>query len=318
MSRSNDPPSGEDPQARAGVPGAAKAASLSWRVALAALTALPQGALSRAFGHLADIRIPQRLRPLVIGTFARAVGADLTEAEAPLEAYPSLNEFFVRRLRPGLRSWPAAAEIAGSPVDGVLGRLGRVTAGRLTQAKGRHYSAAALLGDDAEAAAFDDGVFLTLYLSPRHYHRIHAPLSGRIPRARHVPGALLPVNDAAVASVPDLFARNERLVCYIDADGGRCAVVAIGAYNVGRISADFDPDWNGMRADGWVTNRSGTATAVRDYDPPLPIERGSDLMAFHLGSTVVLLFTPGATLEARLVPGVELRLGEPVADLGRG
>ncbi len=287
---------------------------LRWRTALAALRALPQGALSRAFGRVADITVPPRLRPLVIGAFARAVGADLAEAEKPVASYPSLNAFFVRRLRRGVRSWPSAADVAGSPVDGILGRLGRVESGRLMQAKGRDYSAAELLGDAAEAEAFDGGSFLTLYLSPRHYHRIHAPISGRIPRARHVPGALLPVNVAAVASIRELFVRNERLVCYIDAAGARWAVVAIGAYNVGRISADFDAGGSGSPSpEEWVTNRRGARTAVREYDPPLRIERGSDLMAFHLGSTVVLLVTPGMTLEPALRPGAEIRLGEPIA-----
>lgn len=281
----------------------------TWRALLALLGRLPQGALSRGFGALADLPLPPRLRRPVLGLFARSVGIDLAEAELPLEAYASLNAFFVRRLRPGLRRWPADARLAGSPVDGVVGQFGPVRDGRIIQAKGRWYSATALLDDEEEARRFDGGVFLTLYLSPRHYHRIHAPLGGRIELARYVPGALLPVNAPAVAHVPDLFARNERLICYLQsAEAGRMAVVAVGAYNVGRISAAFDPSWG-----AWVTNRAGADPETRRYALPIGIAAGDEIMAFHLGSTVVLLTEPGRLQPVPgLAPGHEVRLGQPL------
>lgn len=284
-------------------------ATAAWRMTLAALRRLPQGLLSRGFGRLADAPLPRPLRRPLLGAFARAVGIDATEAERPITEYPSLNAFFVRRLRPGARTWPDDASVAGSPVDGVLGQLGRVARGRLLQAKGRWYSAAALLGDEAAAARFEGGSFLTLYLSPHHYHRIHAPLSGSVVEARHVPGALLPVNAAAVAEIADLFARNERLVCTLECDVGRVALIAIGAYNVGRISAAFDPAWR----EGWITNRPGRHVESRQYQPPIAVERGEEIMAFHMGSTVVVLFEAGgpALLEA-LVPGAEIRLGTAI------
>jgi phosphatidylserine decarboxylase len=289
----------------------------SWRTILALLGRLPQGLLSRGFGRIADVPLTPRLRRPVLGTFARAVGIDLSEAELPIDAYPTLNRFFVRRLRPGLRTWPEAPGVAGSPVDGVVGQLGTIRGGELVQAKGRRYSAAGIL-DDAEAAErYREGVFLTIYLSPRHYHRIHSPCGGTIPQARRVPGALLPVNAPAVSHVPDLFPRNERLAAFVDGPLGRLALVAVGAYNVGRISAAFDGDW-GPPAPGtpgsWVTNRPGIDTQTRVYDPPLPIDRGAEIMAFHLGSTVVLLFEPGrAMLDPRLTPGMEIALGTPIA-----
>src|SRR5688572_5061286 len=217
----------------------------AWRLILALLGRLPQGSLSRAFGGVADVPLPRPLRRPVLGAFARAVGIDLAEAELPLEEYGSLNAFFVRRLRPGARSWPLAEGVLASPVDGIVGQLGTVREGRVLQAKGRWYSAAELLADPAGAGPYEGGSFVTLYLSPRHYHRIHAPCAGTIAKAEHVPGALLPVNEAAVAHVPNLFSRNERLVAYLDGPVGRVAVVAVGAYNVGRISAAFDPEWNG-------------------------------------------------------------------------
>ena len=320
-----------------------------WRALLALLAHVPQGALSRAFGRVADVPLPRALRPAVLGGFARSLGIDTTEAERPIVDYESVNRFFVRRLRPGVRTWPSDSALAASPVDGVLGRLGPIADGTLVQAKGRRYTTRALLDDVAAAARYEGGAFLTLYLSPRHYHRIHTPCPGTIPLARHVPGALLPVNAAAVAHVPDLFARNERLVCYVDAEVagngrkwegaaviepaapaaataepaapaegtghtlGRVAVVAIGAYDVGRISAAFDPTWNAPagRA-GWVTNRRGARAETHSYAPPSPVAAGQEIMAFHLGSTVVLLFPPGVALEPGLAPGQEVRVGQVV------
>jgi phosphatidylserine decarboxylase len=291
----------------------------SWRVVLALLGRLPQGALSRAFGALADVPVPRSVRRPVIGGFARAVGADLSEAEHPVEAYPTLNAFFTRRLRPGARSFPGDPGVVASPVDGVTGQLGTVQGGRLLQAKGRWYSAAELLDDASEAARFDGGAFVTLYLSPRDYHRIHTPTAGKVHAATHVPGALLPVNAAAVAHIPDLFARNERLVCYVDGSLGRVAVVAVGAYNVGRISAAFDPRWNAPPGrSAWVTNRGGSRPERRSYSPAVRVAAGDHIMTFHLGSTVVLLFEPGrVVLEPDLAPGTAVRLGRPIGRAAR-
>lgn len=286
-----------------------------WRILLALLRRLPVVALSRAFGRIADLRLPHLLRRPVLGGFARLARIDVTEAERPLEAYSSLNEFFVRRLRPGLRSWPRDPEVAASPVDGRLGQCGVVTDGRIIQAKGRWYSAAALLDDAEEARRFEGGVFATLYLSPRDYHRIHSPCDGVIRYARHIPGTLLPVNAPAVAHIPDLFAQNERIVCYLDGPLGRVALVAVGAYNVGRISTAFDPAWRPPpgRNRRRLARPRQRLPETRVYDPPVPIFQGDELMAFHLGSTVVVLFEPGrVSLRSELQPGGVVKVGEPL------
>jgi phosphatidylserine decarboxylase len=288
--------------------------NLRWRAALSLLKRLPQGALSRGFGRLADAPIPPAMRPAVLGAFARAVGADPSEAELPLEAYPTLNRFFTRKLAAGARTWPPDPSVVASPVDGAVGQLGTVREGRMIQAKGRLYNVGQLLEDDAAAARYEGGAFITLYLSPKDYHRIHAPVAGEIRAARHVPGALLPVNAAAVAHMPELFARNERLMCHIDGPLGRAAVVAVGAYNVGRISAAFDPAWNAPPGRSeWVTNRPGLQSAPRAYDPPIPVKRGDEIMTFHLGSTVVLVFEPGRmNLLPSIKPGDPVRLGTAI------
>lgn len=272
----------------------------------------------------------------MLGGFARLVGIDLSEAEHPVEAYPSLNHFFVRRLRPGIRPVSGDPGLVVSPVDGVAGMGGEVREGELVQAKGRRYSAAALLGDPGAAEPYLGGRFLTIYLSPRHYHRIHAPCPGRILEARVIPGGLLPVNRPAVAHVPGLFARNERLVVHLEGPAGRVALVAVGATNVGAISARFDPRWGGDDSgeapppDDFpppspeeavrrahpprpVTNRRRPPELVRCYAPPIPVQVGEEILAFHLGSTVVLLAEPGRFVPLEGIhPGAELRLGTPV------
>jgi phosphatidylserine decarboxylase len=249
---------------------------------------------------------------MVIGGFARAVDIRTDEAEAPPAAYPSIGAYFVRRLRPGARTWPEAAALPASPVDGVVGACGEIIQGRVLQAKGMDYSLEELVGDAVEAAPYHGGSFITIYLSPRHYHRIHTPVSGTLVRARSIPGRLLPVHRTAVREVRDLFPRNERLVVHLqDADGLPVAVVAVGAFNVGRISAAFEP--------GWETNRPGRRGAAvpeaRSYTKSMG--RGDELAAFHLGSTVVLLFGPeararGLSVHPHLSSGADIRLGAPL------
>lgn len=229
---------------------------------------------------------------------------DLTEAAAPVESYRTASELFTRRLEPGIRNWPESEAVAGSPVDGVVGQSGDIEEGRALQAKGRWYTVAELLDDEKMAGRFAKGSYLTIYLSPRHYHRIHSPVSGDLSRARHVPGRLLPVNRPATRLVDRLFPRNERLVVYVEEPADRTvAVVAVGAFNVGRITAAFD--------ETLVTNRRGARSETRLYHPPVPVVRGGELMTFHLGSTVVLLFERGVRLEPR-EPGSEILLGAPI------
>lgn len=302
MSRHSEPGADGVPAVSPDLPG------MPWRVTLDLLERLPQAALSRGLGALADTPLPRAVRRPVIGGFARMIGIDTAEAERPVTEYASLNEFFARRLKHGARSWPMDDRVLASPVDGVVGQHGTVRDGRLIQAKGRDYSAADLLAGD-DAGRFESGSFTTIYLSPRHYHRIHAPCGGTIPSARYVPGALLPVNAPAVQHVPDLFPRNERVVCTIDTESGRVAVIAVGAYNVGRISTAFDHDWVGAEAS--VANRREAPPLSRHYDPPLDIAQGDEIMAFHLGSTIVMLAEPG-WLSQTPPAGTEVRLGEPL------
>lgn len=293
-------------------PSAPDRPSIPWRLTLRALKRLPQGGLSRAFGWISDRTVPKPLRSLVLGGFTRATGIRMEEAEHPLTEYDSINRLFVRRLREGARSWPADPAVVASPVDGVFGQCGPIRTGLALQAKGREYPLAALLGDAAEADRFGGGSFATIYLSPRHYHRIHTPLPGLLRWARHVPGALFPVNRAAVSEVDRLFIRNERLVAAIDTQIGAVALVAVGAYNVGRISAAFDPAWSG-RDGGWITNRADPPPAERHYPSGIRLEVGDEIMAFHLGSTVVLLSETPLDFEPGVAPDADVEVGNVIA-----
>ena len=250
----------------------------------------------------ARLPVPRPFRRVLLGSLATVLRMDLGEAAEPVTAYRSASALFTRTLRPGARSWSGEPDVAGSPVDGIVGQSGLITEGRALQAKGREYSVVELLDDEEMAERYVGGRFLTVYLSPRHYHRIHTPVAGRISRARHVPGRLLPVNAPAVRMVDRLFPRNERLVTYVDESPiGSVAVVAVGAFNVGRITAAYD--------DRLVTNRRGARPETRLYHPPVPVDRGDEIMTFHLGSTVVVLFEEGVELRP-LAPGSSILLGE--------
>lgn len=287
-----------------------------WTLLLRVLARLPQPALSRMTGRLADLRIPRPLRRPLLGAFARIARIDVTEAAQPLAEYPTLDAFFVRRLRDGIRPWPPGEREIGSPVDGVFGECGRIEDGRLLQAKGRRYTVGELLADDAAAPRFRNGTFVTLYLSPRHYHRIHAPTAGRVTELRRVPGALLPVNRPAVENVERLFPRNERAVCMLEGGAGPIAVVAVGAFNVGRITASFDRDEHGVERQ--ITNRRDRDPRTSRFDPAVLVERGDEIMAFHLGSTVVLLFeTDRIELDDSVESGKEVRLGTRIGEYRR-
>jgi phosphatidylserine decarboxylase len=190
-------------------------------------------------------------------------------------------------------------------VDGTLGELGEIVEARLYQAKGKHYTLAELIGGpnaEEDARQFAGGSFCTIYLAPYNYHRIHAPLGGEITGYVVMPGYLWPVNPVGVRNVEKLFCVNERLTTFLKTPRGPCAVVAVGATNVGRIRAVYDDV---------VTNAKRTRQPERKmYEQPIHVEKGGELAIFEMGSTVVVLFGPGVKLADRLAPGQTIRLGE--------
>jgi phosphatidylserine decarboxylase len=276
------------------------------------LRLLPKNTLSRAVGAACRLPGPRPLLRAAIRRFVAAYGVDASEAERPVEDYPTFTEFFTRRLKPGLRP-VAPGDTAVSPVDGTVGECGAIEAGgggRLLQAKGREYTLAELVGGpdaataEADARRFAGGSFVTIYLAPYNYHRIHASLGGRITGYTYMPGQLWPVNPVGVRNVERLFCVNERLTTWIDTPRGPCAVVAVGATCVGRIRALYDDV---------VTNAKRVRAPLRQrYEQPIPVEKGAEIALFEMGSTVVLLFGPQVKLSAGLVPGLPVRLGQPL------
>lgn len=269
------------------------------------LRLLPKNTLSRAVGAACRASAPKPVVRAVIRAFARKYGVDVAEAERPIEEYPTFTEFFTRRLKPGLRPIAPGELLPVSPVDGTMGELGDIVESRLYQAKGKHYTLAELIGGpeaEQDARQFAGGAFCTIYLAPHDYHRIHAPLGGRITGYVNMPGQLWPVNPVGVRNVEKLFCVNERLTTFLETPRGACGVVAVGATNVGRIRALYDDV---------VTNARRTRLPARKaYEKPLPVEKGGELAIFEMGSTVVLLFAPGVKLAPRLAPGMPIKLGE--------
>jgi phosphatidylserine decarboxylase len=264
----------------------------------------PKRTFSTALGTVARIPVPRGARASVYGAYARRFGIDLGEVELPLEDYATLDAFFTRRLRDGARPVDPDPEVAVSPVDGEVLELGELEGGRLLQAKGCEFTVGALLADPARAERYLGGAYVTLYLSPRDYHRIHAPVDGKVVACRHVPGELFPVNARAVRDVEGLYACNERLVTFLDGGFGEVAVVKVAACGVGCVTATYDP---GARTH---TPRS---TGCRDYEPPPAVRKGEEIGVFHLGSTVIVLFQPGRVVLEPLARGERLQCGRPLA-----
>lgn len=264
------------------------------RTRIALLSLLPKNAISRLAGRFAKSRWS---RPIIPG-FARKFNIDLSEAALPIEAYPTLVDFFTRELKPGLRPTHPDPSVMVSPVDGRVAQFGRLDRGELLQAKGVTYTAADLLADSELAKRYVGGFFITIYLSPRDYHRIHTPVEGQVAGATYVPGKLWPVNPTGVEGVPGLFAKNERLITYLDSSFGRVAVVKVGATIVGSVKVVYDA--------GLGTNIKGGRVDRRTFAGPR-LDKAEELGRFEFGSTVILLVEPGDFAWAP-----EVQVGAPV------
>ncbi|HAO99927.1 MAG TPA: phosphatidylserine decarboxylase [Fibrobacteres bacterium] len=244
---------------------------------------VPKNWLSRFVGWSVRRRWPLGLHTSIRDKFIRHFKVDASEAEYPLAQYPTLGEFFIRRLKTDARLLDSAA--LASPVDGALTRRGRFGNGdanpSLTQIKGIQYALKDFCGDGWDTTPYAGGAFLTLYLAPFNYHRIHAPADSRILRARHIAGALWPVNAWSVENIRDLFVRNDRILVEMESEGGRILLGMVGATNVGRITVSFTNELMGN------SNSSG----IRDWVPSgeLQVSKGQDIGCFEMGSTVVLV-----------------------------
>lgn len=220
----------------------------------------------------------------MINQVVRLYGVNLTEAEhSDISAYKSFNDFFTRALKPGVRSIDTNARSIISPADGLVSQAGMITADQIFQAKGKTFSAVELLGGDEDRAKpFFDGGFVTIYLSPKDYHRLHMPLSGNLTEMVHIPGCLFSVNSATTNYVPGLFARNERIAAIFETEVGPMALVLVGAIFVSSI----ETAWHGV-----VTPPSGSTVRAWKYIPnETVLDKGQEMGRFNMGSTIIVLF----------------------------
>ena len=267
---------------------------------------LPHRFLSSLARRLAYSTSPGTSRWL-IDTVTRKFNVDLGEAAEPdPHAYPSFNAFFTRALKPGARVVDPDPRALLMPADGHISQCGPIEHGRIFQAKGQSFTAAELLGDAAAAEPFRNGLFATVYLSPRDYHRVHMPWTGTLRETVHVPGRLFSVGTDAVANVPRLFARNERLVCHFDTDFGPMVSVMVGALLVSGV----ETVWSGEEIPAY-----GTAVTRKDYrGKGITLERFAEMARFNYGSTVIVLLPPGvAELAPELKAESSVRLGQRLA-----
>ena len=244
--------------------------------------------ISRITGAFARSRFSRMLIPM----FARSYQIDIQEAELPLEHYATLNSFFTRRLKPDVRVIDQTPRLLVSPVDAAITGMGPIENGQLLQVKGQDYTVNQLLEDPLLGATFANGWFFVLYLSPRDYHRIHAPIAGTVVVSRHMKGKVYPVNEFGLRQIKRVLSRNERLLTQLEGDAGEghVAVIKVGAMNVSSIQYAHQP-------------------------LPTQFERGEELAYFAFGSTVVLL-TENRSFQPRvdLAIGSAVRMGEALGE----
>lgn len=274
---------------------------------------LPKLALTRLAGWGAEKKAGW-LTQLAVKAFARYYRVAMQEAQNPdLNSYATFNDFFTRPLRADVRPIAAAAHVLTLPADGVISQLGNIHDSQIFQAKGHHYTLEALLaGNYLLAASFRNGLFATTYLSPRDYHRVHMPCDGTLREMIYVPGDLFSVNPLTAANLPNLFARNERVICVFDTALGPMAQILVGATIVGSIetvwAGTITPPREGI-IKRWTYPAKGAAGAIQ-------LLKGEEMGRFKLGSTVINLFTPGSI---RFIPqlssGSVTRMGQSLAEV---
>jgi len=269
---------------------------------------LPQHTLSRIVYRLMRSETVW-LKNLLIRSITRLAGINVNEAVSPDPAdYNCFNAWFTRELKPDARHFDPDPQVLQSPCDGCISKTGTLNGGRILQAKGKDYSLQELLANDPVCAQLDGGYFATIYLSPRDYHRVHMPMDGQLQRMIHVPGRLFSVAPYTVRQVPDLFARNERVVSVFATEAGPMAMVLVGAMLV----SSTQTVWAGE-----VTPSKNHEVSVTNYQGEnISLDQGSEMGRFNMGSTVIVLL-PRGTVEAQadLLAGDAIQVGQRMATL---
>ena len=267
---------------------------------------LPKHLLSRLTGKLAAAKAG-KLTTFLIKKFIAQYKINMSEAKHPEpEHFETFNDFFTRELKQGARTIIEGDNNLATPVDGKVSQQGDIKEGRLFQAKGHDFSLRELLGGrDDVAAPFDEGIFSTVYLAPKDYHRIHMPIAGKLEQMIFIPGDLFSVNPLTAENVPNLFARNERAVAIFSTAIGPMAMVLVGATIVASIETVWEGTLKGKEIKYW------------DYsDQDISLEKGHEMGRFKLGSTIVALFPKDSIdFAENLEAGSVTRLGELFATI---
>lgn len=271
---------------------------------------LPKKLLSRGVGKLASAEMG-KATTFLIEKFIKYYHVDMKDAEIQdITAFKTFNAFFTRALKKGTRPVVSAANALAQPVDGTVSELGEIYKDAVLQAKGHYYSLEALLGgDEKDAKDFQSGSYATIYLAPKDYHRVHMPFAGKLEKMVFVPGDLFSVNPLTAQNVDNLFARNERVVCFFRNEKlGRFAVVLVGATIVASIETVFA---------GVVAPSVGREKTIYDYSKDnITLAKGAELGRFLLGSTVVCVFEKGKTTFAKgLKNGVAVKMGSLLGEV---
>ncbi len=266
---------------------------------------LPQHGISRLVGRLTASERTWIARPLIRAA-SFVFNIDLLDAERQeMDDYLSFNDFFTRALHTAARPVPEDSSWVISPVDGAISQFGNIEHGMLLQAKGNTYTLDALLGADPIAAEFNKGQFATIYLAPSDYHRVHMPFDGKLLRWIEIPGELFSVNALTETALPNLFCRNERLVCLFETGFGPALVILVGALIVASIETVFDSSPSPFVEQKTLSPESD-----------IHLLRGEELGRFLMGSTVIVCFPPeGVTLDRNLAIGMPTRLGQALASI---
>lgn len=272
---------------------------------------LPRLTLTALVFRLARIRTIS-IKNFFIRQFVNLYKVNVEEVKHSVpEDFATFNDFFIRELVAGARQIDSASESMVSPADGTVSAAGKIDKDRIFQAKGLHYTLTDLLATDVDDAnKFIDGTFATIYLSPSDYHRVHSPLAGELVAARYVPGDLFSVNEATVACLPNLFTRNERLICHFTTGYGPIVVILVGALNVGSISTRWSGDLR-PRIKGVVDDIDIARTGISTR-----LDKGDLIGWFNMGSTVIVLLPPGSCADlSALASGTKVRMGQAIGNL---
>jgi len=266
---------------------------------------LPKHALSRLIAKAAESQTVWLKNALIKRAIA-SFDINIDEAESSdINDYKSFNSFFTRALKEGARPIDSDNQAVVSPADGTVSQVGPINHQKIIQAKGSDYSARRLLGNSQQAKRYENGSFATIYLSPRDYHRVHIPAAGKLLSTRYIPGDLFSVNDQTAQALPNLFARNERLVCEFESESGNFVVVFVGAMLV----AGIETVWGGFETPGRGAIRE-TDFSNRD----LSYKKGDEIGRFKFGSTVILLFPEDRIRwQDSLMPQADVQMGERIA-----